>query len=497
MKKCKITILDNANCVISNLCKSDHTYLYEEYSEFAPGYRFAPKFKLGSWDGKLRYFHKTGKTFVNLLPDIVPRLIGLKYKIEVNDKRVINITKTIPHIDEHFFGDIINPETGEYWKVREYQIEMINKLIDSGGGIGIAGTGAGKTGCVAALVLSYERSNNLRSIIIVPDKNLTLQTYADFEFFGLDVGEYSGTIKDLSHQHIISTWQALQHNPMVLRDFGVVVVDECHGAKGAVITKLLNEYGTQIPFRFGVTGTLPKEPADKMAVKIVLGDVVYEIPAHVLIQKGFLAKLHIDIMQLEVDLKDVYQEYCDDAVNSLEKPVTYIRFKDRYFPDWPSEKSYFQSEPERLQWMADYIQLKSEHGNVLCLTVGVPFGKRLAKLIPNAIYLYGNDSVETRLEVFNLFKTHNNLIILANAKIASTGLNVKRIFNLMLIDIGKSFITTIQGIGRGLRKAHDKDNVHVTDICCDLFHSKRHLRDRIIYYNEAKYPCVKHTVDYR
>ncbi len=66
----------------------------------------------------------------------------------------------------------------------------------------------------------------------------------------------------------------------------------------------------------------------------------------------------------------------------------------------------------------------------------------------------------------------------------------------MAIDVGKSFIRIIQTIGRGLRKAPDKDSVHVTDICSDLKYSKKHLRERAKYYNEAQYKFKKHLVDY-
>lgn len=499
MKQTKITILDNANCICSGLHNNDIHVLYDKFSEFAPGYRFNPKFKLGSWDGKIRYFHKTGKTYVNLLPSIIPLLLQLGYKIGVDDQRPPAISINIPHIDNDFFGHITHPDTGSPWKFRDYQVDMVNALIDAGGGIGVAGTGAGKTGMVAALALSYELSNKLRTIIIVPDKSLTQQTYEEYELFGLDVGEYSGSVKDINHSHIVSTWQALQHNPTIIRDFDVIIVDECHGARGTVISELLNKHGVGVPYRFGVTGTLPKEPADLMAVRIALGDVLYEIPAHQLIDEGFLAKLHIDIMQLSIDLKAVYAEYCDDHDRAKipDKKLSYAQFKSNYFPDWPAEKHFFQNEKERLEWMADYITMRGEHGNVFCLTVGVAFGKRLAKMIPRAIYLYGKDPVSDRKDVYNMFKDSDDMIVIANAKIASTGLNIKRIFNMVLIDIGKSFITTIQGIGRGLRTATDKDSVHITDICSDAHHSRRHMNDRIRYYKEAKYPYTKRTVEYK
>ena len=62
-----------------------------------------------------------------------------------------------------------------------------------------------------------------------------------------------------------------------------------------------------------------------------------------------------------------------------------------------------------------------------------------------------------------------------------------------IIDIGKSFERVIQGIGRGLRKAIDKDSVHVTDICTDFKYGKRHLTFRTKYYKEAKYPFKKQS----
>jgi len=87
-------------------------------------------------------------------------------------------------------------------------------------------------------------------------------------------------------------------------------------------------------------------------------------------------------------------------------------------------------------------------------------------------------------------------VVIATVNIASTGLNIKRIFNLMFIDVGKSFIRVIQSIGRGLRKAPDKDYVDVTDICTDLKYGKRHVRERIKFYTEAKYPHKKRKINY-
>ncbi len=55
-------------------------------------------------------------------------------------------------------------------------------------------------------------------------------------------------------------------------------------------------------------------------------------------------------------------------------------------------------------------------------------------------------------------------MIIATYGVAAVGINLPRIFNLVLIEPGKSFVRVIQSIGRGIRKAEDKDSVMIWDI---------------------------------
>lgn len=488
----KIKLLDEVNCAIIGLHPDHVEYFYNFYARKAENYFFNPKFKLGVWDGKIRYFHNTGKTYVYLLPEIVPKLVSFGYAVDVIDTRD-GPNHNIPHVDKNRFSHILD-DNGEPYVLRYYQEEAVNAIIDNAGGIIIAGTGAGKTIMNAALVDLYGQQG-LKTITIVPSQDLIKQTRADFITWELDTGEYSGDKKDVNHTHVVSTWQALQNNPRIMSQFNVVVVDECHGVKGNTLTKLLNEYGKNITYRFGLTGTLPKGETDAMAVRIAIGDVQYEIPAHVLIKEGYLAKLHIDIFQLEEDFKQQYQEYLKQEP---ENPKTYIQFKDSYFAEYTDEKRYCQTYKPRVEWIAHLIEVKRDmkKGNVFCLVDGVNFGKKLAKMVDGAIFVHGKDKQKVRKEIYNLFKENDNLVVIASVQIASTGLNIKRIFNLMLIDLGKSFIRIIQTIGRGLRMDKDKDFVSVSDVCSDLKYGKKHVRERIKYYKEALYPYQKTVVKY-
>lgn len=490
----KITITSEVNCTITGLLPDHTNYFYDAYGKYAPNYFFQKRFKLGQWDGKIRYFHKAGKTFVYLLDEIVPKLYVFGYKVNLVDHRVGAFVE-IPQIDETYISYAINPKTGKPYKLRYYQVDAINAFTRAGHGIAIVGTGGGKTFTTAVLSDLYSKVG-FKPIVVVPSINLVMQTIEEgFQPLELDVGEYSGDRKDINHASVVSTWQALQHNPEIMRQFDVAIVDECQGLKGQVLTKLLNEYGSHIVYRFGCTGTLPKPEADAMAVRIAIGDVVHTKPSHELIAEGYLARLHISVMQLDEPFKEQYEEWKRD---NPDVKITYTKFKDSYFPTFKAEKSYLQLKKERLQWIADLIDTRRnmKKGNVMCLVTSVPFGKRLQKLIPNSTFLYGKDKATVRKQAYDLFEEHDDLVIIATAQIAGVGISIDRIFNMFLVDIGQSFIRTIQAIGRGLRKGVDKEHVDVIDICSDLKYSKRHLRERKKYYKEARYPFKVHKIDY-
>jgi len=243
-----------------------------------------------------------------------------------------------------------------------------------------------------------------------------------------------------------------------------------------------------------------------MSVRIAIGEVQDEVPASLLIELGHLAVPAIDIIQMNVDLNVQHADYLEDYELYLKDtkdtpPIpkkSYKQFKNSYFPDFTAEKKFLQTEKARLDWIANYVESFRllGKGNTLVLVNGVAFGKKMAKIVPDSVFLHGKDEREVRKEIYQSFKDNDDLIVFATVNIAGTGLNIKRIFNLILVDIGKSFIRVIQAIGRGLRKAHDKDSVYIGDICSDLKYNKKHLKKREQYYIEANYPNTKRTVDY-
>ena len=477
-RQATIILKDEITCQIVGLLPIDVEVLFEQYGIFVPNFRHMQKYQLGIWDGKSHFFTKNATTYIYLLGEIIPFLKQNKYKITIDDRR-INAPYEPKVITREHFSHIISAKTGEPYIMRDYQHESVNAVTQHGNGVIVAATSAGKTIINAALVDAY---HDLRSITIVPITSLVTQTYKQFVELGLDAGRLVSGFEETNAQHLISTWQSLQNRPHLMRERQVLVVDECHGASANTIKQLTHDYGGNIAYRFGLTGSFPKEESYALSINVSLGPIRYEIAADTLISAGWLAKPHITIYQLD-DIKHL-SSYDNDDEKAL---ITY-----------ESETSFLQTCKERIQWVADLIDACSveEKGNTLCLVNSVTFGKKLAKLVPNAIFVYGKNEEEDRQRIYGLFEHNDGLRIIATRKVAGVGVSIDRIFKVITVDLGKSFVATIQALGRGLRKGRDKDSVKIYDVCSNLIHSTRHMKKRIRYYKEAKYPYKLKLVNY-
>jgi len=104
--------------------------------------------------------------------------------------------------------------------------------------------------------------------------------------------------------------------------------------------------------------------------------------------------------------------------------------------------------------------------------------------------------IKDRKEQYDEIGSSDNKVIIATYGVASVGINIPRIFNLVLIEPGKSFVRVIQSIGRGIRKAKDKDFVQIWDITSSCKFAKRHLTHRKKFYKEANYPFTIEKLDW-
>lgn len=449
----KITIRDEVHCQVTGLLSFHKEELHQLWGIRMEKAWFDPRFKQGLWDGKIRFFEKNGATRIRLLPDIIHWLSEKGYKFDLNDKR--KPKKIFPAVDQEYFKkyDTI---------LRYYQVDAINALLENGEGIAVLATAAGKTLISAALAACH---GDMKTLTIVPNSRLVRKTHKDFTEVGLDIGMFYGKNKDPDHQHVVCNWQTLNYNRDLLKQFEVVIVDEVHGAQAKVLNELLvMGHGRHIQYRYGMTGTMPKPKSDRCTIRCALGDVVYQVDAKRLMEEGFIANLDIRVCQLQ-DSLDHNNEF-----------------------DWDAEKRFLVHNKKRIAMMAGLIREIAKSGNTLVLVENLPVGEALHVFLEGSVWLQGSTDLEEREEDFAKFEHMDNKITIATYGIMQVGESIDRIYNMVLVDPGKSFIRAIQSIGRGLRKAADKHHLWMHDLCSNGKYSKKHLKERLRYYKEAHYP---------
>jgi len=486
MTTTKLVIQDEVNIRFLDLDVVTRRKMVKSLEFILPYARHTPAFKLGRWDGKMSFCDIGGRSYLNLLDILLPIVQEQGYEVEIEDLRDSTHTFEFEEVDENSYAHLTWPKghtkAGQPITLRDHQTEVINSYLNNITGINIAPTGAGKT--IITAILSHKVEPYGRSIVIVPTKDLVTQTEEDYINLGLDVGVFFGDRKEYLKTHTICTWQSLESLAKRSKEIDLeidinaffegvvcVMVDEVHKAKADVLRKLLSTYLAKAPIRWGLTGTMPEEDADKIAVVSTLGPLLGQINTKELQDLGILAQLHVNVWQMQ-DLGEAA------------------------FSNYQAELKWLTTSPPRLRFLAKEIITMSESGNTLILVDRVSTGEMLQSLIPDSIFVSGKMKSKDRKEEYREVQEVDGKVIIATYGVASTGINIVRIFNLVLFEAGKSFTRVIQSIGRGIRVAPDKDFVNVYDVCSNCKFSKRHLTKRKKFYAEAQYPFSIKKVDY-
>jgi superfamily II DNA or RNA helicase len=484
----KLVIRDEVNIKFEGLNLEARKRLANTFKYEDPTARHRPAYKLGRWDGKVSMFGLGGNGYLSQLEKCLEILSSMDISIdELDDLRTTPRIEFVP-VTETYWSDQGkvwpkgHQQEGQPIMLRDYQVDAINTFLTNTQSLQEIATGAGKTITTATLSQLAEKYG--RTITIVPNKSLVEQTEEDFIAVGLDVGVYYGDRKDLNKTHTICTWQSLnildkkskahEHELVTLAEFldGVktVIVDEVHMAKAEVLKNLLTQNLCNAPIRWGLTGTVPKGDFEAQPIFASLGSVVGGIKAHELQEMGVLSTCHVNIVQM-IDLPE--------------------------FKQYQEELKYLVTDDDRMIYISKLIKKISLTGNTLVLVNRIDSGKFIINELPEAVFVSGEVKTKDRKEEYDEIKTSDNKIIVATYGVAAVGINIPRIFNMVLLEPGKSFVRVIQSIGRGIRKAEDKDFVQIWDITSTCKFAKRHLTERKKFYKDAKYPFTLEKVDWQ
>lgn len=485
MPTVKLEIRDEVNVKFVGLDVKTRRKISDAVKFFLPYAYHMPAYKLGRWDGCVRFCDIGGRTYMNLLDQLLPIVTTEGYHVEVEDHRQ-QWNFEFQNVEATSFDNVCwpdkHPSAGLPIILRDYQVEVINRFLDNPQCLQEVATGAGKT--LITAVLSNKCEPYGRTIVIVPNKDLVVQTERDYKNLGLDVGVLYGDRKEYDKTHTICTWQSLAvlekktkageaevDLDVFLDNVVCIMVDEVHKAKADVLRDQLSGMFRNVPIRWGLTGTVPKDDHEAVACTCALGPVVGNLSAKELQDMGVLADLDINILQMQ------------DGVLG--------------FNSYAQELKWLTTDINRLEHISKVIRQLSEDGNTLVLIDRIKTGEILSEINDDWVFVSGATKQKDRQAEYEEISSMDNKVIVATYGVAAVGINIPRIFNLVMLEPGKSFVRVIQSIGRGIRKAEDKDYVQVVDITSNLKYSKRHLTKRKQFYKEAEYRHTVTKVEYK
>ena len=450
-----------------------------ELSEFftfeVPNAKFMPSVRSRLWDGKIRLFSPgTGKIYLGLLPYVRRFLSEQGHKIQY-DSSLIPPKKFDKKITTKFVRSL---EKGKF-RTRDYQIDAIHTILESGRGLILSPTGSGKSFIIYALIRYYLKIlDDKKILLIVPTTNLVEQMYNDFADYGWFPDEhchklYAGADKNTSREVVISTWQSIYKlDKRYFSQFGAVFVDECHLAKAKSLTGIMTKLH-DCQYRIGTTGTLDGSEIHQLVLEGLFAKHKEVTTTAQLVKQKYLSNLNIRCLVL-------------NHVKTNRRQRTY-----------QEEMDYLSKSPARNNFICKLAI--SQDGNTLILAQYINQLQTLTLALKEhtkdrkIFFVYGATEAVERDKIRGIVEEENDAIIVASYGVFSMGINIKRLHNIIFASPYKSQIKVLQSIGRGLRLTKDKTECNLFDIADDLSYNNKsnytlkHFQERIEIYSQQEF----------
>ena len=428
------------------------------------------------WDGKVHlYSPATGEIYCGLVSYFTEWAKERGYQYEFKQH------ETFGHPVEE--NDLITPEGVVGFvkglrlpvKVRDYQYQAIYECLKYNRRLLLSPTASGKSLMVYSLV-RYHVNLNRKILIVVPTTSLVEQMYKDFEEYGWMASKhchkiYAGEEKNSEADCIITTWQSVYKQPRKwFERFDVVIGDEAHQFKAKSLTTIMHKlHGCK--YRIGFTGTLDGANVNQLVLEGVFGRCSQVIKTHNLMKQGHVSNLSVKVLVL--------------------------KHQEQIFEGYQDEMNYLCEHETRNKFIRNLAcDLK---GNTLVLfnyveKHGLPLYEMINSHTDKSVHLvYGGVDVDDREEIRRLVENEDNSIIVASYGTFSTGINIKRLHNLVFASPSKSRVRNLQSIGRVLRQYRGKEIATLYDIADDITrdngknYTLLHLFERLKIYKEEKF----------
>ena len=451
--------------------------LRDHFTFEVEGAKFMPQYRKRNWNGEIHLFDlRSKKIYVGLLDKIVSfcERHGYTYKFEDNDYYGPPF-EVNSSISKEGVKDYINSITKI--KPREYQIEGVCDCLKHNRRLLVSPTASGKSLMIYSLVRYYVHKG-MKILLVVPTTSLVEQMYKDFIEYGWNAKNhchriYSGREVTNANEVTITTWQSVfRMEKSFFKDYDVIIGDEAHLFKSKSLVNIMTKL-EHAKYRFGFTGTLDGTQTHKWVLEGLFGPSYKVTKTEKLMKEGHLSQLDIQCLVL--------------------------KHPPKKFETYEDELQYLISHEQRNNFITNLaLDLK---GNTLILYSRVEtHGAILYEKINNikhtdrkVFFVHGGVDAEQRESIREITENEKNAIIVASYGTFSTGINIKRLHNVIFASPSKSRVRNLQSIGRVLRKGKDKVKAILYDIGDDCTYNSRknytlnHLIERIKIYNEENF----------
>lgn len=469
------------------------SYLRQDMTFMVPGAQFSRAFKEKRWNGKCCYLDFRTMCFPRGLYKIAYdccRNWGFPLSV---DEGVQEDLKPTPVANWAQFEASLNLP----FPPRDYQTAQATTALAARKGIIVSPTGSGKSMTIYLIVRWLLENTKGAILIVVPSKTLVSQMYEDFKSYGMSLIDayaeklYQGQEPTFRKRILITTYQSImKREPEFFQRYETLINDEAHSVKSAMLMKIA-KCCSNARYRLGFTGTIPKEEVDKNNIFGVLGQQIYELKSKELMDEGVLSG--IAIVNLFLRYSEVFR----------------TKGSNRTYP----EEVKLVEEAEERNAAFDFILGKIPSGqNTLVLFGHIEHLERTEEYLRGKYpdkrieVIQGKTDVDERMDIKSAMEDEKDFVLLATYGTMSTGVNIKRIHNIVFAASSKSHIRVLQSIGRGLRLHESKARLVLWDMIDDLSYLARngrvhlnylmkHWNQRYQIYTEQNFQCYKKTLD--
>lgn len=331
-------------------------------------------------------------------------------------------------------------------------IANLQKIRESGGNraLLISATGTGKT---YASAFALREENPKKVLFLVHREQIAKQAIESYKkVFGKTktFGLLSGNVKEIHADYLFSTMQMMAKEEIFSQfqqdEFQMIVIDEAHRVGAESYQKIMKYFKPE--FWLGMTAS-PERTDSYDVYQTFHHNIAYEIRLQQALEENLLCPFHyFGITDLQIDGESEKEERNVRDFNKLtsDARVEYVIDKMEYY-------GYCG---ERVKGLV-FCSSKNE-ANVL--------SNKFNEHGYRTVALSGDDSQEKREEAIERLvseETEQQLDYIFTVDIFNEGVDIPEVNQIVMLRPTESPIVFVQQLGRGLRKAENKEYVVILD----------------------------------